>query len=199
MVRGSACGPSDWVVWANFGRGRPVGRPMGAARMWWAVGGDPPPRAERGEIRYLVLEAIATQPRHGYEIIQHIEQRAGGAYRPSPGVIYPTLQMLEELGHARVVERDGRKVYTITDAGKRDLDDNRRAVGDFYRRFEDEGSWESYAEDIAELMRGVSRLVKAFRRGAGAGRLTPETIRAIRRALDEALEKIEDVLNVPRR
>lgn len=68
--------------------------------------GDPPPRAERGEIRYLVLDAIKERPRHGYEIIQHIEERAGGTYRPSPGVIYPTLQMLEELGHASVVERE---------------------------------------------------------------------------------------------
>jgi DNA-binding PadR family transcriptional regulator len=160
--------------------------------MWWAaVAGDPRPRAERGEIRYLVLEAIAQQPRHGYEIMQHIEQRASGAYRPSPGVIYPTLQMLEELGHAKVVEQDGRKVYTITDAGRRELDENRRAVDDFYQRFQEE-PWEAYAEDFAELMRAVSRLVKSFRRGP---RMTPDAIRAIR----EALEKIEDALNGPRR
>jgi DNA-binding PadR family transcriptional regulator len=167
--------------------------------MWWAaVAGDPRPRAERGEIRYLVLEAIAEQARHGYEIIQHIEERAHGAYRPSPGVIYPTLQMLEELGEARVVEREGRKVYEITDQGRRELDRNRPAVEDFYRRFEQE-PWESYAEDFAELMRHVGRLVKAFRRGPTGGRMTPETVRAIRRALDEAIEKIEDALNGSRR
>jgi len=160
--------------------------------MWWAAAaGDPRPRAERGEIRYLVLEAISQQPRHGYEIIQHIEQRTSGAYRPSPGVIYPTLQMLEELGHAQVVEQDGRKVYTITDAGRRELDENKRAVDDFYQRF-DEEPWEAYAEDFSELMRSVSRLVRAFRRGP---RMTPDTIRAIR----EALEKIEDALNGPKR
>ena len=167
--------------------------------MWWAAAtGDPRPRAERGEIRYLVLEAIAQQPRHGYEIIQHIEQRASGAYRPSPGVIYPTLQMLEELEHAKVVEQDGRKVYTITDAGRRELEENRRAVDDFYQRFEEE-PWETYAEDFHDLMRGVSRLVKAFRRGPGRSGLTPETIRAVRKALDEAIEKIEDALNGKRR
>ena len=193
-MRGSACGPTDWVWWANWGRGRPV-----HPRMWWAaVAGEPPPRAERGEVRFLVLEALLAQPRHGYEIIQHNEDRAGGAYRPSPGVIYPTLQMLEELGEARVVDQEGRKVYAITDAGRSALERNRQAVDDFYRRFEQE-PWESYAEDFAELMRQVGRLVKAFRRGPRGGRMTPETIRAIRRALDEAIEKIEDALNGPRR
>src|SRR5579871_1914687 len=77
---------------------------------WWR---GPTPRADRGLVRYLVLDAIAQQPRHGYEIIQVIGEKSGGAYRPSPGVVYPTLQMLEELGHARTVEKDDRKVYTI--------------------------------------------------------------------------------------
>src|SRR5688572_13142118 len=100
MMRGATCGPDDWFWMSGFGKGRWRG-----TRPWWArVMGDPPPRAERGEIRYLVLDAIKERPRHGYEVIQHIEQRTGGSYRPSPGVIYPTLQMLEELGHARVVE-----------------------------------------------------------------------------------------------
>jgi Transcriptional regulator PadR-like family len=72
---------------------------------WGDWFGSPPPRAERGGVRYLVLDALAERPRHGYEVIQVIEERSGGSYRPSPGVIYPTLQMLEELGHARVVEQ----------------------------------------------------------------------------------------------
>jgi DNA-binding PadR family transcriptional regulator len=161
--------------------------------------GDPPPRAERGGVRFLVLEAIASQPRHGYEIIQHIEQRAGGAYRPSPGVIYPTLQMLEELEHARVVEQDGRKVYAITDAGKADLETNRGTVDEFYARFTEDQPWESYAEDFAELMKRVGRLMTTFRKGAHRGRMSPATMRTIRVALDEALRKIDDVLNGPQR
>jgi DNA-binding PadR family transcriptional regulator len=139
--------------------------------------------------------AIAGQPRHGYEIIQHIEQRAGGSYRPSPGVIYPTLQMLEELEHARVVEKDGRKVYAITDAGKAELETNRATVDEFYARFTEDHPWESYAEDFAELMKRVGQLMATFRKGAHRGRMSPATMRAIRQALDEALRKIDDVLN----
>jgi DNA-binding PadR family transcriptional regulator len=157
--------------------------------------GEAPPRAERGGVRYLVLEAIADQARHGYEIIQHIEQRAGGAYRPSPGVIYPTLQMLEELEQARVVEQDGRKVYAISDAGKAELEGNRASVEEFYARFTEEQPWESYAEDFAELMKRVGRLMSTFRKGAHRGRMSPATMRGIRLALDEALQKIDDLLN----
>lgn len=141
----------------------------------------------------LVLDAIKDQPRHGYEVIQHIEQRAAGSYRPSPGVIYPTLQLLEELEHAQIVEQGGRKAYAITEAGRDELAANRRAVDDFYDRFENE-PWEAYAEDFAELMQGVARLVKAFRRGSRRGRLTPATLREVKAALEEALDKIEATL-----
>jgi DNA-binding PadR family transcriptional regulator len=160
---------------------------------------EPAPRAERGEIRFLVLDAIREQPRHGYEIIQHIEERAKGSYRPSPGVIYPTLQMLEELGHARVTEQAGRKAYEITDSGRAELAANARAVEDFYGRCGDDEPLESYAEEFAEVMRRVAGLMRAFKSGARRGRMTPETLRAIRTALDEALDRIEDALNAPRR
>lgn len=206
MYRDSACGPEQ-VWWTNRGgwsagpvggRGGPFGGRGG--RPWWADAmGEPPPRAERGGVRYLVLEAIAEQARHGYEIIQHIEQRASGSYRPSPGVIHPTLQLLEELQHARVVERDGKKVYGITEAGKVELETNRSSVDEFYARFTEDQPWESYAEDFAELMKRVGRLMQTFRKGAHRGRMSPTTMRAIRVALDEALRKIEDVLNGPSR
>ena len=206
MYRDPTCGPEQfwWMSrgWAGGGPGG-GGRGFGPGRggkPWWAEAmGEPPPRAERGGVRFLVLEAIAEQPRHGYEIIQHIEQRASGSYRPSPGVIYPTLQMLEELQHARVVEQDGRKVYAITDAGKTDLETNRSSVDEFYARFTEEQPWESYAEDFAELMKRVGRLMMTFRKGAHRGRMSPSTMRAIRLALDEALRKIDDVLNGPQR
>jgi DNA-binding PadR family transcriptional regulator len=169
------------------------GRGGGFRRPWWAGAMDErTPRAERGEIRYLVLDAIRERPRHGYEVIQHIEQRAGGTYRPSPGVIYPTLQMLEELGQARVAETDGRKAYEITDEGRKELEQNARAVDDFYQRFDEEP--ESHAEDFAELMWRVARLVKTFKRAARQGRMSPDVMRGIRTVLDTALSGIEDVL-----
>jgi DNA-binding PadR family transcriptional regulator len=170
----------------------------GGRGFWAGAFVDPPPRAERGEIRYLVLDAIKARPRHGYEVISHIEERAGGTYRPSPGVIYPTLQMLEELGHANIVEQEGRKAYAITDAGRAELEQNQRAVDDFYGRVEEE-PWEAYAEDVADLARRVGRLMKTFRHAARSGGLTPGRIRAVGKVLDDAIAGIEDVLGGQKR
>ena len=74
----------------------------------------------RGDIKYLVLEALAEGPRHGYDIITNFEQRYGS--RPSPGSIYPTLQMLEDAGHVTSAEQDGKRVYTITASGRQLLE-----------------------------------------------------------------------------
>ncbi len=201
MLGAGACGPGGWMWMAHrHGPGHGHGRGgFRGGRPWWAGAIDEPtPRAERGEIRYLVLDAIREQSRHGYEVIQHIEQRAGGTYRPSPGVIYPTLQMLEELGHAKVVETDGRKAYQITDTGRTEVEQNARAVEDFYQRFGEDHS-ETNAEDFAEVMWRIARLVKTFKRGARHGQLTPEILRGVRTVLDQALSGIEDVLNGTRR
>src|ERR1700756_1136866 len=67
-----------------------------------------------GELRYVVLALIEEKPRHGYEIIKAIEDRSAGTYSPSPGVIYPTLTLLEEIGHATVTEAAGKNLYAIT-------------------------------------------------------------------------------------
>ncbi len=202
MLGAAACGPAGWMWMAHrhgHGHGPFSGRGGFRGRPWWAGAVDePPPRAERGEIRFLVLDAIREQSRHGYEIIQHIEQRTGGTYRPSPGVIYPTLQMLEELGHAEIVEAEGRKSYRITDSGRTELEQNARAVDDFYRRFDEEPG-DAQAEDFAEVMWRIARLVKTFKQGARRGRLTPEVLRGVRAVLDQALSGIEDVLSGTRR
>ncbi|HEY6359430.1 MAG TPA: PadR family transcriptional regulator [Vicinamibacterales bacterium] len=75
-------------------------------------------RARRGDVKFIVLGALAEKPMHGYDIIQSLEQRHEGRYRPSPGSIYPTLQMLEDGGFVTSEQIDGKRVYTITDAGK---------------------------------------------------------------------------------
>jgi DNA-binding PadR family transcriptional regulator len=144
-------------------------------------------------VRYLVLEAIAEQPRHGYEIMSAIAERSGGSYKPSPGVVYPTLQMLEELGHVKVTERDERKVYTITAAGKADLDEHRDEVAAFYEQSED--VWDDHVEEVREFMLRIRGLVRAFRRSARRGRLTPTTMRKVRAVLDEAIAKLESAVD----
>jgi DNA-binding PadR family transcriptional regulator len=144
-------------------------------------------------VRYLVLDALAQRPRHGYEVIQAIEERSGGAYRPSPGVIYPTLQMLEELGHAALSSEEGRKVYTITDAGRSDLEQHASEVADFYDRFQEQ-PWERYAEDFGDVMKRAARLFRTFKRAARRGGMSRHAQTAIREILDEAVRGIEAVL-----
>lgn len=78
-------------------------------------------RARRGDIKYLILEVLAEAPRHGYEIMSALEERSGGRYRPSAGSVYPTLQMLEDGGFITGDDAGGKRVYTITDAGRQML------------------------------------------------------------------------------
>lgn len=144
-------------------------------------------------MRYLVLDALAQQPRHGYEVIQAIEERSGGTYRPSPGVVYPTLQLLEELGHTKVLEQDARKVHAITDEGRSDLELHRDEVADFYDRFADQ-SWERHVEDFGELMRRAGRLFKVFKRAARRGHISVAAQQRIRDLLDETTRRIEEIL-----
>jgi DNA-binding PadR family transcriptional regulator len=175
-----------------FGRGQVNwhGGPGG----WGDWFGDPPPRAERGGVRYLVLDALAERSRHGYEVIQAIEERSGQTYRPSPGVVYPTLQMLEELGHVRSVEAEGRKVYEITDAGREELKANRGFVDEFYERSADQ-SWERHAHDLGDVMRRVAVLMKTFKHAKRRGLLTPSVLSRVIKVLDRAVSEIAELFN----
>ncbi len=156
---------------------------------WWR---GPTPRAERGVVRYLILDAIRSQPRHGYEIIQAIVDKSGGAYKPSPGVVYPTLQMLEEMRLARTVAQEDRKVYEITKDGLRELEQHNDDVADFY---ESQASpWETQAEDVVQVMKRVGQLMKAFKRGAHHGRLGRAKMRKVLGILDDALNKLHALL-----
>lgn len=115
-------------------RSRARGGPWGGGRKWdWGPGSWDPwtggghrggprhqrGRAGRGDVRSAVLALLAEQPMHGYQIIQEIEQRSHGAWKPSPGSVYPTLQQLEDEGLVRAAEQDGRRVYRLTEDGQR--------------------------------------------------------------------------------
>jgi DNA-binding PadR family transcriptional regulator len=99
-----------WEEW-----GEQWGGPWGGRR-----GG---PRVRRGDIRRALLSALKDGPAHGYELITRLEERSGGMWRPSPGSVYPTLQMLEDEGLVRSEERDGKRVYELTEAGRTAADE----------------------------------------------------------------------------
>lgn len=169
------------------------GRAEAWSEMWTGWWRGPPARCERGLVRYLVLDAIATQPRHGYEVIQAVGEKSGGTYRPSPGVVYPTLQMLEELGQARTVVRGERKVYEITDAGRNELREHVDEVSEFYEGNAD-GAWQ-HADDVAQLGKHVGRVIRLFKRAMRRGHVRSSTFRKMHAVLDETLQKLEEVLS----
>jgi DNA-binding PadR family transcriptional regulator len=192
----------DWGAWKKGwgrGRSRAWGGARGGARgepwaeMWSEWWRGPAPRCERGQVRYLVLDALKEQPRHGYEIIQAIADKSRGAYKPSPGVIYPTLQMLEELGHARTTAQGERKTYEITDEGRRELKEHAAEVAEFYEESTDTG-WEPHADDVAHVMKRVARVMWLFKMSMRRGGVRPSTMRKIRAVLDDALTKLEELL-----
>lgn len=187
-------GRHGWRGWGRHGRGG-GGRDFG---FFASMFGEPGPRAERGGVKYLVLDAVADAPRHGYEIMQVIEERSKGAYRPSPGVVYPTLQMLEEMGFLRASEQDGRKTYSITDEGRRELEHNRDTVSDFYQQ-QDGAPWEVYADEVQDFTERLIGLVKTVRRAARHGRFNARTVRELRKILDETIARVEAAFEEDRR
>jgi DNA-binding PadR family transcriptional regulator len=141
-----------------------------------------------GELRLLVLALIAEAPAHGYELIKTIEERFGGGYTPSPGVIYPTLSWLEDMGYATVEAEGGRKSYAITDEGKAFLDQNRAAADALFQRAGDEN--QGRRGRSMEIMRAMQNLKTALRLRLATGPVDEAVIDAIAAAIDEAAQKI---------
>jgi DNA-binding PadR family transcriptional regulator len=146
---------------------------------------------DQGDLRFVILQLVAEKPRYGYEIIKAIEEKVGGAYSPSPGVVYPTLTMLEELGYATVgASEGGKKLYAITAEGTAFLDANRDAVATIFHRMakiqEAQGGGPA-----PQILRAMENLRLALRLRMTRGPLTEEEVRAIADALDAAAVKVE--------
>ena len=157
--------------------------------------GGPPPGLGRlfgsGDLRYLLLDLIAEQPRHGYELIKAIEEKFGGAYSPSPGIIYPMLTLFEETGLATVTAEGTRKLYTITEEGKRELAENRSVVDEILHRMAGIGSAARPTERDPQVMRAIHNFRMAL--GMRTGNLTPEQRSRIVEIIDNAAREIEKV------
>jgi len=110
------------------------------------------------DLQLLILALLAEKPRHGYEIIKALEERSKGFYIPSPGMVYPALTYLEEIGHATVEVDGSRKLYHITDAGKEHLDDNRSKAVALFAQF----------SRVGERMDRVRRAMRAEETGEGS-------------------------------
>ncbi len=174
--------------------GPPFGPPFGGRGPF---GGDPfdddgggRRRHRRGDLKYVLLELLAEQPRHGYELIKVLEQRYAGFYRPSPGSVYPTLQLLEDEGSVTSESVEGKRVYTITEAGRHLVEEHRqRAQRPGGRRGEGRGGPNLELDALRHsAMALLSSIMQVARHG------TPEQQRAALERLDNARREIYRIL-----
>lgn len=149
-------------------------------------GFGPGRRRRRGDVRAAVLLLLEQQPRNGYQLMQELEERSGGLWRPSPGSVYPALQLLADEGLIRSESRDGGNVYELTDAGRAHVEEHRERLGT---------PWQpetELPEGVRELREAVHELMQATHQvmhgggeaeRAAAVKLLAETRRGLYRIL----------------
>jgi DNA-binding PadR family transcriptional regulator len=177
--RGFEAGFMDWLWGAPRGR---RGGPFRGGRMF-----------EQGDLKYVILRLLDEKPRHGYEIIKELEDRSGGCYSPSPGTVYPTLTMLEDLGYAVArQEEGGKKIYEITPEGRAYLAEHRSTVDDIFDRIADFGST-FFGGPMMDVNRAFRDLGRATYTTAPRHTRDPERLRRIREVLERAAREIDEI------
>jgi len=173
----------------HWGRGDRGGGPWGRG-----FGGGRERIFDSGELQLVILKLLSERPSYGYELIKAIEERLAGGYAPSPGVVYPTLTLLEERGLAEVVNTEGnRKVYGITEPGRAELAANKARVDAIFDRMDHSGR-RFDRERSPEIMRAFRNLGEAIRaRMIRAESLTPEQMSRIAQAINDAARAIDGV------
>ena len=179
------------------GRGGPRGREgMGFG---WGFGGprgrghghgQPDRPLETGDLRWLTLDLIAAQPRHGYEIIKAIADALHGQYTPSPGVIYPTLTLLEETGLISGEAKGAKKLYSLTEEGKTEIEAHAADIRAARARLAEAGG-RFGGRPAPELVRAMNNLRASLQVRLAKGELSAEALGKITAALDRAATEIE--------
>jgi len=152
---------------------------------------------ERGDLKFVILRLISERPMHGYEVMKALEEESKGYYRPSPGSVYPTLQMLDDEGYLTVEEKDGKKTYTITDEGLAYLGDNEDVVDDVFERV-DNFTDRFFGGDMRALSRSFSKLAQltfdqAFQWGS-----EPEDLARMNEILEKAVDDMRETRETAR-
>jgi DNA-binding PadR family transcriptional regulator len=177
---------NGWGHQGSFGEGAGGGHGHG-----WRGGRQGQRIFDHGDIRFVILSLLAEKSSYGYELIKAIEDRLHGAYAPSPGLVYPTLTMLEEMEYVSVEEADSsKKLYAITSQGRRFLKANKPLVDRITDRMEHAAALHRRVES-PQLVRALQNLKFTLRLKGNSVPLTDNQIRVIASALDEAARKIE--------
>ena len=146
---------------------------------------------QKGDLKYVILDMLKDKPRHGYDIIRELAEQSYGFYKPSPGVIYPTLQMLEEMGYASSTEQEGKKVYSITEEGRKFLADQSNVADDVRRKMKHRWSFKSIGK-VAMVMKKYHALEHLLSNGFRS--MDTDKAEQIHRILSQAYQDIESVL-----
>src|SRR5918995_770602 len=150
-----------WMAMSRGGRGH--GHRRGGGRDSPGFGPPRGPRARRGDVRAALLVLLAEEPRNGYQLMQAIEERSDGVWRPSPGSVYPALQQLEDEGLVAPTE-EGRKAFTLTDTGRAHVEERRDELGAPWDEVKGDAG-----EGVGDLMAAVRQLATAFSHIAQSG------------------------------
>jgi DNA-binding PadR family transcriptional regulator len=185
------CGPRGHRGHWAFGFGFDPGAWGGPSGGKWGGGPGRGRMFGHGDLKFVILSLLAEKPRHGYEIIKELEERFGGAYSPSPGTVYPTLALLEDLGYATARTEEGnRKVFEITDEGRKYLEENRSTVDDIFGRVDEIGSF-FFGPAMAVVGRSFGNLGRAAFRAAMRHQGDEQWLRRMQEVLDRAAREIE--------
>lgn len=144
-------------------------------------------RARRGDIRQAILLLLDEEPRNGYGLMQEVEERSGGAWRPSPGSVYPALSQLEDEGLVEMSEAEGRKDFSLTEAGRNWVEENREKIGS---PWDPEGR--GAPKELGSLMKSTKGLMIAARQVAHNG--SQADLSEAREIVDEARRKLYGIL-----
>jgi DNA-binding PadR family transcriptional regulator len=179
------------------GRGFGHGRGFGGRDFGGRHGRDGDGRRSRrrmfdsGELRLVLLRLIADEPRHGYDLIRRIEELTGDAYAPSPGVIYPTLTLLDDMGQIAAQESEGaKKLFAITAEGQAELDANKDLVDALIARLAAVGE-ERQRTDGGSVRRAMGNLREVLVNRLGTRDIDEATLHEVVALIDEAAQKIE--------
>jgi DNA-binding PadR family transcriptional regulator len=175
---------------AMWGQSGPGGYTMGFGRGARGGGGGRRRVFDGGELRLVLLKLIADSPRHGYDLIREIEDRTGGAYAPSPGVIYPTLTLLDDMGLIAATTDATKKQFAITDAGTAELDAKADEVNALFDRLAEMGAMRAKT-DGAPIRRAMGNLRAVLQNRLTSDDVTADTLHDVAALIDEAAQKIE--------
>lgn len=190
-LRAAARGQGPWD-WAGGRKGHGHwGGGAGPRAPWWPGAPGPQsargPKAGRGDVRAAILALLREGPRNGYQIMSDIEERSNGAWRPSPGAVYPALSALADEGLIEAEESGGRRQYQLTDAGREYVEANPGKARGAWESAEQQEAWE-----VPGLFGEAARLGGAIVQVARAG--TPGQVREAEQALERARRTLYRIL-----